>query len=87
MDYNQLKLRILGYFQSLQEYDSAQVLRLLSKEGVGHTDKAVEMAMLRYWRQGLLSRTRRSGRFYYRLTERGIARREWLEKMMRPSGA
>lgn len=87
LDYNQLKLRILGYLKFAKEYDSAQVLRFLSKEGVGHSDKAVEMALLRYWRQGLLARTRRSRRFYYSLTERGLARREWLEKAMHSSEA
>jgi DNA-binding transcriptional regulator PaaX len=85
LDYNQLKLRILHFFKDPIEYDSAQILRLLLAGGVSHRDKAVEMALMRYWRQGLLSRTRRSGRFYYRLTERGLARREWLSKALKPS--
>ena len=88
MDYNQLKLRILGLFEAAVEYESARILRLLAvKSDSHHTDKAIEMALLRYWRQGLLKRTRRSGRFYYALTERGSARRDWLRSSMESSGA
>ena len=88
MDYNQLKLRILGLFKLSEEYESAQILRLVSiQRNARHTDKAIEMALLRYWRQGLLKRTRRQRRFYYTLTERGLARRNWLGKTMESSEA
>ncbi len=88
MDYNQLKLRILGLFKPSEEYESAQVLQLVSRaEDLKHTDKAIEMALLRYWRQGLLKRTRRHGRFYYTLSERGVARKDWLLKTMGSSEA
>ena len=81
MNYNELKIRILALFESKQEIDSLKVRELLAKEKtVSLTDKAVEMALLRYWRQGLLNRTRRSGAFQYSITERGLARREWLLK-------
>ncbi len=84
MDYNQLKIRVLQMFEEGRERDSREILELLSREkGAKNRDKAVEMALLRYWRQGLLSRSRRSGRFYYTLTGRGLARREWLLKTMR----
>ncbi len=88
MDYNQLKLRILGLFIPSKEYDSAQILSIVSTgRETKHSDKAIEMALLRYWRQGLLKRERRRGRFYYTLTERGIARRDWLVAAMRSSEA
>ncbi len=88
MDYNQLKLRILELFKHSEEYESSQILKLVvSATGSEHRDKAIEMAMLRYWRQGLLKRVRRRGRFYYTLTERGMARRDWLRKVMEPSEA
>jgi len=81
MNFNELKVRILGLFDSTQEFDSFKIRQLLAtEENLNLTDKAVEMALLRYWRQGLLSRTRRAGRFQYALTERGLARREWLLK-------
>ena len=79
MHYNELKVRILGLFESTAELDSLRIRQLLAMErAVQLTDKAVEMALMRYWRQGLLSRNRRSGIFHYSLTERGLARREWL---------
>jgi hypothetical protein len=81
MNYNELKIRILGLFEPTQEFDSLKIRELLAKDRTLRlTDKAVEMALLRYWRQGLLSRTRRAGRFQYTLTERGLARKEWLLK-------
>ena len=81
MNYNELKIRILGLFEPPQEFDSLKIRNLLATEKtLKLTDKAVEMALLRYWRQGLLSRTRRAGRFQYALTERGLARKEWLIK-------
>ena len=81
MDYNQLKVRILSLMDPAKELDSVQIGEKLASDGLrGHSEKALEMALLRYWRQGLLSRTRRGRRFYYQLTERGKARREWLLK-------
>ena len=81
MDYNQLKIRILSLFELTKEFDSLKIRQLLATDTtLKLTDKAVEMALLRYWRQGLLSRSRRAGRFQYALTERGLARKEWLLK-------
>jgi len=81
MNYNELKIRVLGLFKPTHEFDSLKIRELLATEKtLKLTDKAVEMALLRYWRQGLLSRTRRAGRFQYALTERGLARKEWLLK-------
>jgi DNA-binding transcriptional regulator PaaX len=81
MNYNELKIRILRLFESSEQFDSFKIRQLLATETtLKLTDKAVEMALLRYWRQGLLSRTRRAGMFQYALTERGLARKEWLIK-------
>ena len=80
MDYNALKIRVLSLFEASSELDSQRVRNLLSGMKIGLSDKAVEMALLRYFRQGLISRTRRSGRFQYKLTEKGLARRIWLSK-------
>ena len=81
MNYNELKIRILSLFEGTQEFDSFRIRELLTTEKtLKLTDKAVEMALMRYWRQGLLSRNRRSGMFQYSLTERGLARKEWLLK-------
>jgi len=80
MDYNELKIRVLSLFEASTELDSQKVRNLLSGMKIELSDKAVEMALLRYSRQGLLARTRRKGRFQYRLTEKGLARRIWLSK-------
>jgi predicted transcriptional regulator len=80
MDYNELKIRVLSLFEPSGELDSQKVRTYLVGAKIELSDKAVKMALLRYFRQGLLSRTRRSGRFQYRLTEKGIARRIWLSK-------
>jgi DNA-binding transcriptional regulator PaaX len=80
MDYNELKIRVLRLFEASAELDSEKVRTLLVSAKIELSDKAVEMALLRYFRQGLLSRTRRSGRFQYRMTEKGLARRVWLSK-------
>src|SRR5437588_12540629 len=83
MDYNELKIRLLSLFEASSELDSQRVRNLLSGMKIELSDRAVEMALLRYFRQGLLSRTRRSGRFQYGLTEKGVARRIWLSKAKR----
>ena len=81
MNYNELKIQILSLFEMSQERDSRKIRELLGTEKtLKLTDKAVEMALMRYWRQGLLTRTRRAGMFQYSLTEKGHARREWLHK-------
>jgi len=80
MDYNELKIRVLHLFEASNDLDSQKVRNLLSSMKIELSDKAVEMALLRYSRQGLLTRTRRSGRFHYRMTEKGLARRTWLSK-------
>jgi DNA-binding transcriptional regulator PaaX len=41
---------------------------------------ALRMALMRYYKQGLLKRERAGGMFTYTLTERGIQRLRWLEE-------
>jgi len=40
---------------------------------------AIRMALMRYYKLGLLRRVRKGGSFTYSLSERGIARLDWLE--------
>ena len=42
---------------------------------------AVRMALVRYYKQGLLTRERKLGLFSYGLSERGRRRLEWLESL------
>jgi len=80
LDYNELKIRVLSLFEPSKDLDSQKIRDLLSGMKVQLSDKAVEMALLRYSRQGLLAKTRRSGRFHYKMTEKGLARKIWLSK-------
>lgn len=81
MRYNQLKVRVLSLFKPAEGLDSLRIRELLTRDKTLElTDKALEMALMRYWRQGLLGRTRRGRLFQYSLTERGAARLAWLQK-------
>lgn len=81
MRYNELKIRVLGLFKQGVELDSLRIRELLTRDGSFKlTDKALEMALMRYWRQGLLGRSRRGRLFHYSLTARGAARLAWLQK-------
>ena len=80
MDYNQLKIRVLGLFNDSKELPSEEIRSLLGESKKELSDKAVKMALMRYTRQGLLARNKKKGHYHYRLTEKGIARRNWLSK-------
>ena len=80
MDYNQLKIRVLNLFLGSRELASEEILKLLQESKIESSDKAVKMALMRYTRQGLLARDKKAGVFHYRLTEKGLARRNWLSR-------
>ena len=78
MEYNQLKIRVLDLFAKSEFLASDEVRSLLYRSGVELSDKAVKMALMRYTRQGLFTRSKQAGVYHYRLTAKGSARREWL---------
>jgi DNA-binding transcriptional regulator PaaX len=80
LDYNQLKIRVLALFKGSEELASDDIRTLLLESKIELTDKAVKMALMRYTRQGILARSKKAGLFHYRLTEKGLARRNWLTK-------
>jgi DNA-binding transcriptional regulator PaaX len=80
LDYNQLKIRVLALFRGSEELASDDIRRLLSELQIELSDKAVKMALMRYTRQGILARGKKAGLFRYRLTEKGMARRDWLSR-------
>lgn len=82
MDYNQLKIRILKLFKGTAEVSSDEIRSLLHESRLELSDKAVKMALMRYTRQGLLTRGKKQGVYHYRLTEKGLARRDWLSRTM-----
>jgi DNA-binding transcriptional regulator PaaX len=44
------------------------------------------MALMRYYKQGLLKRERQGGVFTYALSERGAQRLRWLEQQAHTKG-
>jgi DNA-binding transcriptional regulator PaaX len=59
--------------------NSTSILNELASRGISLDIHAVRMALVRYYRHGLLRRERKGGTFSYALSERGIARLGWLE--------
>jgi len=81
LDYNQLKRVLLRVLADNGPLDSDSLLQTLSSPGKVQLEiHAIRMALMRYYRQGLLKRVRSGGQFTYSLTDRGIRRLEWLEK-------
>lgn len=83
MDYNQLKLLVLRALSERGATDSSAVAAALSASGVRLDMHAIRMALMRYYKQGLLKRERRFGLYAYELSERGISRLAWLESSAR----
>ena len=78
MRYNQLKGAVLEILSGSDEETSLGLLRRLREGGIEVSEKALQMAILRYYRQGLLSRRRRQGLYRYSITAKGKGRLEWL---------
>ena len=72
--YNELKLELLEEADNWEEVTAGDMARALRR-----THCSIAMAMLRYHRQGLLSRhTIHRNEKVYALTDRGLERLEWL---------
>jgi DNA-binding transcriptional regulator PaaX len=82
LEHNQLKIRVLKLLGTDHQDSHGLQAMLKERDGVDLSHRAVEMALLRYWRQGLLKRERKGRRFTYVLTARGAARRSWLESQL-----
>jgi len=66
--------------------DSGSLLqKLTSMEGGQFEIHALRMALVRYYRQGLLKRERAGGQFTYSLSNRGTSRLQWLEEQAKQS--
>lgn len=88
LDYNQLKRVLLRVLADNGPLDSDSLLQALSSSGKAQSEiHAVRMALMRYYRQGLLKRVRSGGQFTYSLTDRGILRLDWLEKQSEKSNS
>jgi DNA-binding transcriptional regulator PaaX len=83
MNYNQLKLLVLRILSESPSTDSSGLAAALTAAGVNLDMHAIRMALMRYYRQGLLSRERKLGVYAYGLSERGVHRLAWLESTVR----
>jgi DNA-binding transcriptional regulator PaaX len=80
MDYNELKQLILQSLSKTGPLDSISLAKLLTESSRIKLDMhAIRMALMRYYKQGLLSRQRVAGMYRYGLTERGVRRLTWLK--------
>ena len=80
MDYNELKQLILQSLSKTGPLDSSSLAEALVESRKLRLDiHALRMALMRYYKQGLLSRQRVAGMYRYGLTERGARRLSWLE--------
>lgn len=88
LDYNQLKRLLLRALADTGPMDSSSLFQNLTTKGGADRFEihAVRMALVRYYRQGLLKRIRSGGQFKYTLSNRGVSRLKWLEEK-RDSGA
>jgi len=86
LNYNQLKRMLLRFLAENEPMDSTAIFqKLASAEGAKFEIHAVRMALVRYYRQGLLKRERAGGQFRYTISGRGTTRLRWLEGQMTDS--
>lgn len=79
LHYNQLKELILRALLE-EPKDSLLLVEELSRQRNGRFEiHAVRMALVRYYKQGLLNREKRAGVFNYSISDRGRRRLQWLE--------
>ena len=81
MHYNELKRLVLRTLSDQGLMDSSAVAAEFGAAGVELDVHAIRMALMRYYKQGLLSRERKSGVYVYGVSDRGVRRLEWLESM------
>jgi DNA-binding transcriptional regulator PaaX len=81
LDYNELKLPILQLLSIESPMNSGMLSRrLANSKGITLNIHALRMALMRYYKQGLLKRERSGGAYTYAISERGFQRLRWLEK-------
>jgi len=87
MDYNELKLSILSLLAKEGGLDSSLLIKELASSARITIDiHALRMALMRYYKLGLLKRERSGGTYRYTLTDRGTMRLQWLKEQAKNSG-
>jgi DNA-binding transcriptional regulator PaaX len=77
MRYNELKTTILEIFDDNGSMNFQELLDQIKKDLIIE-QKAIQMALLRYHRQGLLNRRKKGKYYFYKISERGKTRLKWL---------
>jgi DNA-binding transcriptional regulator PaaX len=81
LDFNKLKVPILELLVENGAMDGASVSKRLTDSCQIAIDiHALRMALMRYFRQGLLRRERSGGVFKYTISQRGVQRLRWLQQ-------
>jgi DNA-binding transcriptional regulator PaaX len=81
LDYNKLKVPVLELLSKNAGMDSVSVARTLAElNGIKIDIHALRMALMRYYKQGLLRRERSGGAFKYTISQRGVQRLRWLQE-------
>jgi DNA-binding transcriptional regulator PaaX len=81
LNFNKLKVPILELFVENGAMDGAYVSeRLADFYQIVIDVHALRMALMRYYRQGLLKRERSGGVFKYTISQRGVQRLRWLQQ-------
>ena len=81
MGFNERKLKLLHFLSETGPLDSNSLARAIVSSKEFRLDiHALRMALMRYYKQGLLRREKVEGVFRYDLSERGIQRLHWLEE-------
>jgi DNA-binding PadR family transcriptional regulator len=81
LDFNKLKVPILELLVEDGAMDGASVSRRLAESNQIVIDiHALRMALMRYYKQGLLRRERSGGVFRYTISQRGVQRLRWLQQ-------
>jgi len=79
MKYNELKIMILEIFNKNEGMNFQELIDQFKKDLI-MDQKALQMALLRYHRQGLLNRRKKGKYYFYKISERGKIRLKWLRK-------
>jgi DNA-binding transcriptional regulator PaaX len=81
LDYNRLKVAVLEVLSKNAGMDGVSVGRTLAELNDIKIDiHALRMALMRYYKQGLLRRERSGGAFKYTISQRGVQRLRWLQQ-------
>jgi len=80
LGYNELKKQVLSLLSNEPGLRSGEIAaRLTTIHGRSATLRSIEMALLRYYRYGLLRRTGKRGSYVYELSNKGMRRLRWLD--------